>query len=76
MLLDPPVAPSFPEERLDLEAALRRLSARQRLAVDCFYFVGLSVAETASVMHCAEGTVKSCLADARGRLRELLEAPR
>lgn len=61
------------EDRLDLEAALGKLPPRQRLAVDCFYFVGLSVAETAAVMRCAEGTVKSSLSDARTRLRELLE---
>ncbi len=58
---------------LDLEVALTRLSDRQRLAVDCVYFVGLSVAETAAVMRCAEGTVKSTLSDARSRLRTLLE---
>lgn len=57
----------------DLEAALRKLTGRQRLAVDCIYFVGLSVAETAAVMGCAEGTVKSTLSDARQRLRPLLE---
>jgi RNA polymerase sigma-70 factor (ECF subfamily) len=58
---------------LDLEFAIRRLSERQRLAVDCVYFVGLTVAETAGVMRCAEGTVKSTLSDARARLRTLLE---
>lgn len=58
---------------LDLEAALRHLTDRQRLAVDCLYYVGLSVAETAAVMGCAEGTVKSTLSDARARLRTLLE---
>ena len=57
----------------DLDAALRELTDRQRLAVDCIYFVGLSVAETAAVMGCAEGTVKSTLSDARHRLRPLLE---
>jgi RNA polymerase sigma factor (sigma-70 family) len=57
----------------DLETAIGRLSGRQRLAVDCHYFVGLSVAETAAVMGCAEGTVKSTLNDARLRLRRLLE---
>jgi RNA polymerase sigma factor (sigma-70 family) len=66
--------PAVPaEDRLDLHRALRRLSRRQRLAVDCFYFAGLSLAETAAVMACAEGTVKSTLADARGRLRTVLE---
>jgi RNA polymerase sigma factor (sigma-70 family) len=31
------------EDRLDLHRALGRLSRRQRLAVDCFYFAGLSL---------------------------------
>jgi DNA-directed RNA polymerase specialized sigma24 family protein len=59
--------------QVDLDNALRRLSKRQRLAVECVYFVGLTVAETAAVMRCADGTVKSTLADARARLRTLLE---
>ena len=57
---------------LDLERALTTLPPRQRAAVDLHYFAGLSVAETATVMHCAEGTVKSTLSDARARLRPLL----
>jgi len=61
------------DDRVDVEAAVARLANRQRLAVDCFYFVGLSVAETAAVMRCSEGTVKSTLSDARKRLRRLLE---
>ncbi|MGH2383388.1 MAG: RNA polymerase sigma factor, partial [Candidatus Limnocylindria bacterium] len=60
------------DERLDLERAVLRLSPRQRLAVDCYYFVDLSITETAAVMRCAPGTVKSTLADARHRLKELL----
>ena len=62
-----------PDDRVDVEAAAARLARRQKLAVDCFYFVGLSVAETAAVMGCSEGTVKSTLSDARKRLRLLLE---
>lgn len=62
-----------PDERVDVEAAVARLPKRQKLAVDCFYFVDLSVAETAAVMGCSEGTVKSTLSDARKRLRTLLE---
>lgn len=61
------------DERLDLEGAVARLTPRQRLAVNCFYFVDLSIAETAAVMRCSPGTVKSTLADARYRLRELLD---
>jgi RNA polymerase sigma factor (sigma-70 family) len=62
-----------PEDLVDLHRALRRLTRRQRLAIDCVYFVGLSLAETAAIMGCAEGTVKSTLADARGKLRTFLE---
>lgn len=67
------VPASLPDDRVDVEAAIARLPKRQKLAVDCFYFVGLSVAETAAVMGCTDGTVKSTLSDARKRLRLLLE---
>lgn len=67
------VPASSPDDRVDVEASVARLPKRQRLAVDCFYFVGLSVTETAAVMRCSEGTVKSTLFDARKRLRNLLE---
>jgi RNA polymerase sigma factor (sigma-70 family) len=63
------------DDRVDVEYAISRLPPRQRIAIDCFYFVGLSVAETAAVMRCSEGTVKSTLSDARHRLRPLLEVP-
>lgn len=63
-----------PDEMIDLDAAISRLPRRQRLAVDCFYAVGLSVAETAQVMSCSEGTVKSTLADARSALRAALDS--
>jgi RNA polymerase sigma-70 factor (ECF subfamily) len=59
--------------RVDVERALGRLTRRQRMAVECVYFVGLTVAETAAVMECSDGTVKSTLSDARTRLRRLLE---
>jgi DNA-directed RNA polymerase specialized sigma24 family protein len=62
-----------PDDDLDLRQAPTRLTERQRLAVDCVYFAGLTVAETAAVMRCAEGTVKSTLADARTKLRAYLE---
>lgn len=65
-------APSV-DDRLDVDDAVARLPPRQRLAVDCFYFVDLSIAETAAVMRCSPGTVKSTLADARKRLRDLLD---
>ena len=61
------------DDRLDVEGAVSRLPPRQRLAVNCFYFVDLSIAETAAAMRCSPGTVKSTLADARARLKELLD---
>jgi RNA polymerase sigma-70 factor (ECF subfamily) len=69
----PATADPGSSRRIDVERAVARLSRRQRTAIDCVYFVGLSIAETAAVMRCAEGTVKSTLADARARLRTLLE---
>ena len=61
------------DDDLDLERAVRGLASRQRLAIELHYFADLSIAESASVMGCAEGTVKSTLADARARLRSLLK---
>jgi RNA polymerase sigma-70 factor (ECF subfamily) len=60
-------------DRVDLERALAQLPARMRLAIDCVYFVGLTVAETAAVMDVSEGTVKSTLSKARGHLQSRLE---
>lgn len=61
-----------PELRLDLRRAIGRLPARQALAVDLHYYLGLGVAEVAAVMRCPEGTVKSHLSRARDRLRTQL----
>ena len=63
------------EADLDLERAIEGLPKRQRLAVELHYFVGLTTAEAALVMSCAEGTVKSALYDARSNLRRALEQP-
>ena len=41
-------------------------------ALHLHYYVGLTVDETAVVMDCSAGTVKSTLFDARRRLRTLL----
>jgi RNA polymerase sigma-70 factor (ECF subfamily) len=65
-----PVVSSHPD--VDLDRAIARLAERQQLAVQLHYFVGLSVDETAAVMACSPGTVKSTLFDARARLRALL----
>lgn len=57
---------------VDLERALEALSKRQRLAVELHYYLGLGIADVAEVMRCAPGTVKSTLADARNKLKDIL----
>jgi RNA polymerase sigma-70 factor (ECF subfamily) len=59
---------------IDLERAVRRLPARQRLAVELHYFLDMPVTDVAVTMGCSEGTVKATLSHARARLgRELGE---
>jgi RNA polymerase sigma factor (sigma-70 family) len=60
------------EELMDLRAALRRLPARQQEAVALHYLLDLPVAETATVMGCDEGTVKTHLSRARLALERAL----
>jgi RNA polymerase sigma-70 factor (ECF subfamily) len=64
--------PAEPALALDLARAIRSLPQRQQVAVNLYYYLGLPVAESAAVMGCTEGTVKSTLSAARSRLRELL----
>jgi RNA polymerase sigma-70 factor (ECF subfamily) len=61
-----------PAVALGLDRAVRSLTHRQQLAINLYYYLGLPVAESAVVMGCTEGSVKSTLSAARGRLRELL----
>ncbi len=72
--LDPSGAPV--ESRLDLRQAVARLSPRQRLAVDLYYYTDLDIATTAQLMRCSPGTVKATLAQARARLEVLLTSDR
>jgi len=60
---------------LDLAAAVRALPPRQRTAICLYYLADLPVSEVAQLMGVTAGTVKSHLADARGRLSHLLEVP-
>jgi RNA polymerase sigma-70 factor (ECF subfamily) len=71
-LIPEPGAARGSEVRLDLQRAVRTLPKRQALAVVLHYYVGLPIRETALVMGCAEGTVKSTLAAARAALQRLL----
>lgn len=67
---DTPARPAGDHDaRLDLARALAALTERQRLAVELHYYLGLPLAEIASALGCAEGTVKSTLSDGRAKLR-------
>jgi RNA polymerase sigma-70 factor (ECF subfamily) len=60
------------EERRALLRAVASLDDSDRQVVACRYFLELDVAETAAVIGCAEGTVKSRLSRALERLHERL----
>jgi RNA polymerase sigma-70 factor (ECF subfamily) len=66
----PEVALLAREERAELLAAVDRLGEDQRAAIACRYFLELSEAETAAVLGCRPGTVKSRLSRALARLEE------
>lgn len=57
---------------LQVNRAVGSLPRKQRLAVECYYYLGLDLAETAQVLHVSVGTIKSNLAAARRALRSLL----
>ena len=65
-----------PVEPDELGRLLARLPRQQRIATALYYVDGLSVAEIASTLDLAEGTVKSHLHDARSRLRQVLDDER
>jgi RNA polymerase sigma-70 factor (ECF subfamily) len=64
------------EQRRVLLAAVESLGDRDRDVVSCRYLAGLSEAETARVLGCRVGTVKSRSSRALARLRALLEDAR
>jgi RNA polymerase sigma-70 factor (sigma-E family) len=74
-----PVERAMPEQDLDvgldLRAALARLPPRQRATVVLRYYCDLSVQQTAEVLGCSPGNVKSqssrALASLRGHLSEM-----
>lgn len=57
-----------------LLTAINQLRHDDRLVIACRYFLDLSEAETAAVMHCRPGTVKSRLSRSLKRLRTELDA--
>jgi RNA polymerase sigma-70 factor (sigma-E family) len=71
-----PVAPDTTEEiarRAGLLQALHALPLRQRATIILRYMEGMSERETAAVLGCSEGTVKSQSARALGTLRNYLD---
>lgn len=71
---DPATAAVAAEERRQVLAALEQLPAPQRAAIVLVDLEGLGVAETAEVLGCAPGTVKSRCARGRATLAGLLQA--
>jgi RNA polymerase sigma-70 factor (sigma-E family) len=59
-------------ERDGLQRALLSLPIRQRTAIVLRYYEDLDVAQTASIMRCSEGTVKSLASRGIARLRPLI----
>ena len=59
-------------DRLDLREALAGLPDRQRSAIVLRHYAGMSVADAAAVLGCAEGTIKSLTSQGLTGLRQAL----
>jgi RNA polymerase sigma-70 factor (ECF subfamily) len=62
-----------PDTKLDLESAMRRISAAERAALTLCYAQGCSHEEAAAILDMPLGTVKSHVLRGREKLRTLLE---
>lgn len=63
------------EVRIDVQAALAQLPDQQRLALVLVDLQGLTVAEAATVLDVAPGTVKSRCSRGRAAMAAILESP-
>src|SRR5699024_1508620 len=72
---DPSTMALSVERRRELVEAMRTLPEQQRMAVVCRYLLDFDENETAAVLRCRRGTVKSRLHRALAGLRAALEAP-
>jgi RNA polymerase sigma-70 factor (sigma-E family) len=74
-LPDQPAAEPLPaEERLAVREALALVPPRQRAVLVLRFYEDCDIAETARLVGCSEGTVKSQTSRGLARLRELLTA--
>ena len=71
----PEAAVEAAEERAALLRAVNSLDESDRRVIACRFFLDLDVAESAAVLGCADGTVKSRLSRALRRLRDRMEIP-
>jgi RNA polymerase sigma-70 factor (sigma-E family) len=62
------------EDQLDLRAALHLLAPRRRAVVVLRYYCDYSVEQTALLLHCSTGTVKSQTSRGLAQLRDVLES--
>jgi RNA polymerase sigma-70 factor (sigma-E family) len=67
---EPPHAPAASEQALAVREAVASLPRRQRTALVLRYYLDLSLAETARLMDCSEGTVKAATHKAVASLRK------
>jgi RNA polymerase sigma-70 factor (ECF subfamily) len=68
-----PALDPLPAENADFWRAVRALPHRQAQAVALYYLEDLSIQQTATVLDCAEGTVRAHLAKARRALARRLD---
>jgi RNA polymerase sigma-70 factor (sigma-E family) len=68
-----PSAPPDLDALLDLRAALEQLPPRRRAAVVLRYYCDLSIEQTARLLGCSEGTIKSQTSKALAQLRGALD---
>jgi RNA polymerase sigma-70 factor (sigma-E family) len=72
---DAPAQHEIGEQHEELGTALAALPPRQREAVVLRYFLDFSIDETARVMRCKPGTVKSQASKALAAMRDRLQRP-
>ncbi len=70
---DPAVLDVDIDSSVDLHSALSEIPPRQRAAIVLRYFCDLSVEQTASVLECSPGTVKSQTSRGLDAMRRVLE---